>query len=230
MTFESHSHYANHMRWKHKDNFESLKKISEKAKERHSKKRGELLTKQTHCRKCNSKISISYYAGREKEFYHCSRKCANSRGPKTQEQKNAISEKVKHAWKIGKFDHVDYVSQNKYFSSKNEREIVKHFKEKFPDDEWRSGGHLKFNGQSITRDMYSDKLKICFEYDGVWHFKDIHGQLEAKQSKDKALETWCKINGYRLIRIEETHFENFDQIENIIYESNDNLIKIGNSY
>jgi len=228
--FENHSAYANHIRWNHKDNTVFAKKISDKAKERNSKRKGPLIEELTNCRKCNKEIAIAYYKDKRKEFYHCSQTCANSRGPRTEEVKKLISVSLKKAWISGKFDHVDYVSNNPFFSSKKEREIVKHFKETFPNDEWKSGGHLRFEGYSITRDLYSDKLKVCFEYDGVWHFKDIHGQLADKQEKDAALEKWCINNNYRLIRLEENHFENFNHIENIIYNETDSITKIGSSY
>ena len=91
------------------------------------------------------------------------------------------------------------------------------------------------DGLGITRDLYSNKLKICFEYDGVWHFKDIHGQLESKQKKDYALEKWCKINGYRLIRISESWFteelkSNINEVVSIIYNTTDQVLKFGKEY
>jgi hypothetical protein len=78
--------------------------------------------------------------------------------------------------------------------------------------------------------MWSDKLKICFEYDGVWHFKDIHNQLAKKQLKDALLEQWCLLNNYRLIRVDEDFYINIQQIEELIYKQTDKIIKIGNRY
>ena len=108
--------------------------------------------------------------------------------------------------------------------------ILKHFKEKYQNDNWTSGGGLKYEGKRISRDMYSNKLKVCFEYDGVWHFKDINGQLEKKQLKDQLLEKWCVENGYRLIRVDENSFNGVEQIEDLIYKCNDNITKVGERY
>lgn len=97
-------------------------------------------------------------------------------------------------------------------------------------DGWKSGGGLKFEGKRIVRDLWSDKLQICFEYDGIWHFEDILGQLEDKKIKDNLLEKWCIYNNYRLIRIDELEFINEQQIENLIYENKEPIIKIGKRY
>jgi hypothetical protein len=129
-----------------------------------------------------------------------------------------------------KSNSYDGVKQRKLFSSKNERLIVKHFKTNHNDDEWKSSGRLQFKGLNIVRDMWSDKLKICFEYDGIWHFKDIHNQLERKQLIDAALEEWCILNNYRLIRIDEDDYTNISQIESLIYNNDDLIIKVGSRY
>jgi hypothetical protein len=78
--------------------------------------------------------------------------------------------------------------------------------------------------------MWSDKLKICFEYDGIWHFEDIKGQLKIKQTKDVLLEKWCIENNYRLIRIDENFYESVEQIVNLIYNNKQSVVKIGNRY
>ncbi len=121
-------------------------------------------------------------------------------------------------------------SDLKIFSSKNERAIIKYFKENFPNDEWTSGGMIIQDGVRISRDMYSNKLKVCFEYDGIWHFKDIHDQLESKQHKDQLLEEWCLENDYRLIRVDELVYENENQIVDLVYNNKEQIIKIGKRY
>ena len=78
--------------------------------------------------------------------------------------------------------------------------------------------------------MWSRKLKIIFEYDGIWHFKDIHWQLENKQIKDKMTEEFALKNGYKLIRIADDKNITLEQIENIVYNTLDNVIKIGDNY
>ena len=77
------------------------------------------------------------------------------------------------------------MNNNRHFTSKNEVLIRDYFINNFPEDEWTFGGSIRMNEHQMSRDLYSNKLKICFEYDGIWHFKDIHGQLEQKQLKDK---------------------------------------------
>ena len=148
----------------------------------------------------------------------------------SEENKKIISEKIKNHWKNGKFDNMDNWSQNKLFSSCKEREIVKYFKEKYTNDFWKSGGLLKSGDFRISRDLYSDILKICIEYDGIWHFKDIKGQLEKKKEIDWELEKWCKKNDYRLIRIQEGFFVSMEHLSNLVYNSKEKIIKIGNSY
>jgi hypothetical protein len=139
------------------------------------------------------------------------------------------SERIKLAWRNGSYDNKTYCT-NKIFSSKNERTICKFFKSKHPEHEWKTGGRIKYNDVGIVRDLYSDLLKICFEYDGIWHFKDIKGQLRDKQVKDKCLEEWCMANEYRLIRIDENDYIDVNQIENLIYNTNEKIIKIGSRY
>jgi hypothetical protein len=75
------------------------------------------------------------------------------------------------------------LENNRRFTSKNEVIIRDYFIDKFPGDEWTYGGSLKVQDELIIRDLYSPKLKICFEYDGVWHFRDIKGQLAKKTEK-----------------------------------------------
>lgn len=151
----------------------------------------------------------------------------------TEKAKDKIRESssiiMKRSWENGSFDNKSY-DTNKIFSSKNERIICKYFKSKYPEHEWKSGGRIKYNGIGLVRDLYSDILKICFEYDGIWHFKNIKGQLKDKQKKDKCLEEWCLFNNYRLIRIDENVYVNPEQIENLIYNTIEPIIKLGDRY
>ncbi len=223
---------ANHVRWKHIE-FTDEKRLNVSLGIRLSitNRLGDYIEDTTICSKpgCTNIISIKYRPKKKKKKYFCCVSCANSRGIRTDEFKKAVSKKIINHWKTGTYNDIDLTS-NKQFSSKNERAIIKHFKEKYKDDLWISGGLLKCSGLLISRDMYSKKLKICFEYDGIWHFKNIHNQLELKQKKDNALESWCIENGYRLIRIQDEFFETFDQIEDLIYNKTEQIIKIGNLY
>jgi len=228
-TFSNKKIYANHVRWKHKDNTEYFKNASNGGKKAAEKRFGKLIKEEVNCNRCNSSIEIEYRDGKKKAKYFCSRSCANSRGKRSNATKKKISNGVKAAWKNGMFDDAAF-SNNKIFSSKGEREVVQYFKSKFKEDEWKSGGLMKIGESTfISRDMWSDKLKVCFEYDGIWHFKDINGQLSTKQHKDSLLEEWCLRNEYRLIRVEDG-FSDLEMIEALIYHDKRPIIKIGPSY
>jgi very-short-patch-repair endonuclease len=72
---------------------------------------------------------------------------------------------------------------------------------------------------------------VIFEYDGIWHFKDIHGQLDSKIKKDQTLEKWVIENDWRLIRIKDEIYNTnktyyLDLIENYVYKSKEQIIKI----
>jgi len=208
-SFKNWQAKANHVRWNHQKLKFSSKGLSN-VKSSNDKTYGKLLKFKVVCYnpRCKKEFFIKE---REKSFpkkekYFCCRSCANSNRPKspkriTKEYKVNLSNKIKEAWKRGCFN--DLSKTNKYFSSKGEREIRKYFKEMFPDDDWTSGGGIIFKNTTISRDLYSNKLKVCVEYDGIWHFFDIKGQLSQKQYKDHLLEEWCRLHNYRLIRISE---------------------------
>jgi hypothetical protein len=224
---------ANHVRWDHVEMTEDKKiNLSEGTRKSNEKRFGKILYENILCSnpKCSNETEIQYREGKKKDKYYCSRSCSNSRGPMDEKTKRTISEKVKDQWKIGKFDNIDKTSQYKMFSSKKEREIVKYFKENYPNDIWKSGGLLRSGDSRISRDLYSDILKICIEYDGIWHFKDIKGQLEKKKRIDLELERWCRENGYRLIRIQEQFFISMEHLSDLVYNNKEKIIKIGNLY
>lgn len=196
-------------------------------------------TIETICLFCKTKIKC--YSSHPKKYCNSSCKFKYTIKNDKKNNKNLISYKCYNCKKIQKVHKQErktkYCSQkcflaknNSMFSSKIERDIVKEIKRRFPLDEWKSGGGLIYNNLRFSRDLYSDKLKICFEYDGIWHFKDIHGQLEFKKNKDFLLEQWCLENNYRLIRIEDKYYKNIDQIINLIYKRKTKIIKIGKSY
>jgi len=149
--------------------------------------------------------------------------------------RDKASKTVKDLWKD--VDYVNNILSNKknIFTSKGEVEIREYFMANFPIDGWTFGGCLRCEGEGIVRDLYSNKLKICIEYDGIWHFKDIHGQLIRKQLKDDLLEKWCLANDWRLIRIDEDVYlknkkESLDLLVEFAYHSNTKIIKLGSRY
>lgn len=231
--FEKFQDKANHIRWYHTEMTDAKKKnLSEGTRKSNEVRFGKYIEEKWICSKpdCINSIDIKYREGKRKEKYYCSQSCANSRGKMSDENKKIISSKISKKWEEGVFDHIMEKFENKKFSSRNEREIVKYFKLNFPLDGWKSGGMLLHNGYRISRDLYSDILKVCFEYDGIWHFKDINGQLESKKNKDEALESWCIEKGYRLIRLQDEFFENMEQVYDLIYERKENIIKLGDRY
>ena len=193
---------------------------------------GEVKKFEVRCGKCGLAFFVSM---REKKYskeknYYCSRSCANSR-VFTESSIKKKSIKTKQAWKRGVYDHFNYIGRKGFrYTSKGETEIKNYFKTQFLNDKWTSGGRLKIKNEGVVRDLYSNKLKVCIEYDGIWHFKNIHNQLEKKQYKDRLLEEWCKENGFRLIRIkEEVYLSNKEVLlKNLIkevYEGREELVK-----
>jgi very-short-patch-repair endonuclease len=151
---------------------------------------------------------------------------------KSDEYRKRASAKSKELWRDPEYAK-KVMSTSRRFTSKNEVIIRNYFMEKYPDDQWTFGAGLIVEGETIVRDLYSKKLKICFEYDGVWHFKDIHGQLAKKQLKDSLLEKWCIENNYSLIRIDEDKFNksSLSMLDNIFYSLTESkIIKIGDRY
>ena len=144
--------------------------------------------------------------------------CRNTRPHShTEETKNKIrnlvckngktlSENTKDLWKDPIYSK-KVMAHNPCFTSKGERELRNWFINTFLEEEWTYGGCLRYNDLGITRDLYSSKLKVNIEYDGEWHFKDLVGQLESKQLKDQALESWCIENCWRLIRIKDEIYQ-----------------------
>ena len=232
--------FSNHVRWCDKNDTNGDKGVSNLSNakiKRDENNLGKLIEFNVTCHKCKNifKVTERELQFPLKENYFCNRSCANYR-IHSDETKNKISKSVsisiKKLWVGGHYDHL---LQTKIFSSKNERLIQQYFRSKFIDDEWTFGGHIRYNSLGITRDLYSKKLKICFEYDGIWHFKDIKGQLKNKQLKDKALEEWCVENDYRLIRISETYFQEnkdtiFEELEYLFYKEKTPIIKLGSEY
>lgn len=232
--FDNNKAFSNHIRWKHRDQNNQKCKFCDvefmtSVIKRHEKCciKNPASVKERKCAECGDVFFDLY-----KKF--CSWSCSatfNNRGKKkTDLTKEKISNAIIERWRDGTYEHVDF-SQNRKFTSLKEREIVSFFKTNFIDDEWKSGGNLKIGeGKYLSRDLYSDKLKVCFEYDGIWHFKDIHDQLDKKQTKDRLLYDWCLKNNYRLIRIDEDKFVDLKQVEDLIYKRDEQLILVGERY
>ncbi len=238
LVFENNKSYSNHVRWKHNNKVyerpvckHCKKNFAKCSFERHEKLCYLNPTNKQNCLQCGN-IIIGY----RKKFCNqsCGAKFNNSKRNPLELDRSYITpewrEKRRQATLKQWNDGIHKISRRIY-SSKNERAITKHFRENFPHDEWKTGGRLKLENECfLSRDLWSDKLKICFEYDGAWHFKDIKGQLKSKQYKDHLLEKWCKQHNYRLVRIDELAYKNIQQIVDLVYRRNDDIIKIGDRY
>jgi endogenous inhibitor of DNA gyrase (YacG/DUF329 family) len=228
--------YANHVRWcpENKTNGDKgSSKISNSQKKQYNQKYGEYKDFKVKCAKCEKDFIVNERSKLypKKDNYYCSRSCANYRPYKdrilSKESRKKISDSVKKMWQNN--EYLKKQSNNRKYTSKVERIIREYFINKYPDDEWTFGGSILFEDQIIVRDLYSKKLQINFEFDGIWHFKDINGQLKKKKLKDKLLETWSIENDWRLIRISDWYYHNIDNplnfIEDLIYHDNRKIIK-----
>jgi hypothetical protein len=237
LEFETFQAKANHHRWKHLGyaykNLKNKELCRAKFVKREERLHGKIIEEIVLCKTCGKSFVVKHRENQPIRKHFCSKSCANKNRKRTEESKLQTSRSIKNAWKEKKYDTESYYekqSKNLKFSSQKERSIVDYFKTQYPEYRWKTGGRLIFKNTSLTRDLYSDILKICFEYDGIWHFKDINSQLQEKQLKDRLLEEWCLLNNYRLIRIDENDYINFEQIEKLIFEKTDPIIKIGKRY
>ncbi len=169
-----------------------------------------LLTK--YCLRCGIPFIVEGNKTRKHKSF-CSLHCAMVRNLGSESRKK-LGDSMRKKW----IEDPDFrnrclggimnsVPRRKMFTSKGETDIRQWFKETYPEQGWTHGGQLRHNGLRISRDLYSNKLKVCIEYDGIWHFKDINSQLCQKQAKDAALEDWCMENGWKLIRIRDEIYQ-----------------------
>ncbi len=228
--------FANHVRWcpENKTNGDKGKsKLSEKSFERYAET-SKMIEHKVSCKICSTEFILNEREGKFKKRngkYFCSYKCQRTRSP---ECKSKISLSTKQLWLNEEYANkiiTNNTNKNPRFSSKGEEEIKKYLKDNYINDEWTSGGGFKFDDIRLTRDMYSNKLKIIVEYDGIWHFEDIKGQLADKQLKDKKLEEWVIDNNWRLIRIKDVLYQKdknkwLNILLDAIYSRKEKIIKL----
>lgn len=141
----------------------------------------------------------------------------------------SASKALKLLWRTEEYSK-KMLSKTKRWTSKWEDEIKKEFFKEFPNDNWTYGGLFYTNKQTITCDLYSRKLNVAIEFDGIWHFKDINGQLKHKQEIDKKLEKWCIKNNWKLIRIKNEIYDSdkfywLDKLKKEAYKPSKEIIK-----
>ena len=119
--FENFQTKANHMRWEHLDNSKFSSKMKEVNLRIAEEKFGKIIEEEVKCynSKCSNLVEIKYREGRKKEKYHCSRKCANSRGPMSNETREKISKKLSLEKKV---NVCLYCNQNFYIEKKRSKE------------------------------------------------------------------------------------------------------------
>jgi predicted nucleic acid-binding Zn ribbon protein len=190
-------------------------------------------------KKCISCSSVIEYKKRRNNF--CSKNCSasnNNTGRKHSEKTKIKIRKITSISILKKWKDPEYIKKSlvnhgkRRFNSKGEIEVREYFMKKFPEHKWTSGGFIDIGNERMTTvDMVSKELKMCVEYDGIWHFKDINGQLEKKQLKDKLLNEWCANNGYRIIRISEEYYKknkslSLEKLEKEILFGKKKLVKL----
>jgi very-short-patch-repair endonuclease len=240
--------FSNHVRWCDKnqsyDAASYSKKRSKLSLESEAKRHGgNFVDFVVSCHKCDTNFTVSERESKfpSKERYYCSRSCANSRTFSAESNRKRAESNKKATDKLwadpvwaSKMSAI--LSQpNSNFTSKGEVEVRNHFLDKFPEDGWTFGVSLDIGAGRISRDLYSNELKVCFEYDGIWHFKDIHDQLESKAAKDVALNNWCLENNYRMVRMSESYYLKnktgaIETLEDCIYSSEEQFITLGDEY
>lgn len=195
---------------------------------------------------CQYKPCCRLFLSKESRRF-CSQKCSclylvNER-MESPEIYNSIYSKVSDSMKLFAKENPEVIRKNisnnnlsTRFSSKGERELLGIIKENFKDYKWQSGGLWNIgNSMYKSIDIYCRDLKIIIEYDGIYHFKDIRGDLSKIQEKDTRLNNWCVETGWKIIRINEATYrsskrkeaidmifhliQNYDTIEsvNILY-------------
>lgn len=136
-SFENKKILANHVRWKHKDNSVYLSNIKEIAIKSNITRHGELIKEKIKCShvKCDNEFFIEYREKiGKKEHYYCSRSCANSRGSRSESEKENI--------RIGIFK---YLEQNGYEKVKVVENTI-----------------CSYCGKSLLRDRnYNAKERFC---------------------------------------------------------------------
>lgn len=186
------------------------------------------------CLWCNSMVETTT---NPKDKRCCSKTCSAkySRSKCSLETyKKTVSDKIKSVWKAGKYDHIlsttEQDGRKQYFNSKGEIELREYLKLTLPRYKFTTGMIQKTQEARINPDIWSREYKVIVEYDGIWHFEDIKGQLKDKQRKDKLVEEWCIKNGWRCIRIKEDVYKRSkeewkEKIKNEVLNGNSPIVR-----
>jgi len=208
--FSNNSLYANHIRWKHKNNDEFKKKISKKSIITNEKMYGKWIYEKVNCFICDDVIDIRYRECKKKEKYYCSIKCANKR-THSKETKDKISKSVSELWKSDDYRNniMKYVGKNQRCSSKGERDLRYKLKCIYGDNV-KYQYLIKTNEMTRSVDIFIPEKNVIIEYDGIWHFKQVMNEhnFNGTLKKDKFTKEYCKNNKIKLIRISDDVYNN----------------------
>jgi len=200
--------FSNRVRWCYKNPHLNRKAVGANISAAKNKEYGCFTNFVVCCNKCSKFFLVNERAKLfpKKQKYYCSRSCSNSRvqtAKANQARGKKVSAALKLKWLEPEYRKRTIENCKLRFTSKWEEEVRSWFIKSYPNECWTFGGGLKHCNELMSRDLYSNKLKINIECDGIWHFENIHGQLQRKQRKDRLLEEWTVLNGWRLIRIRE---------------------------
>jgi hypothetical protein len=197
--------------YKNPEYLEKMSKFYENRSEKLSQRRYDDIVACKHCKKEFVVVKSIDNPNRGKKLF-CSTSCANSFKYSDRIYKEKLGESISNGMKR-RWNDLEYrshmaevQSHRKQFTSKTEKIIREYFINNYPEEEWTYGGSLKIEDEYISRDLYSNSLKICFEFDGIFHFKKIFA-FEKKRKKDILLEKWCSQNDYVLIRMSDSYFD-----------------------
>jgi len=215
--FENHSLKANHIRWKHNNQTDYIKKISEDKKRRDIINLGEIKEFLVKCENCNTEFIVKERELKfpSKEKYYCTVSCANSKNhniPHSQETKDKLRIIVKKLWNDPEYAK-KCINNNHKFSSKGEREIRKILKERYGNKEVSSHRIIKNNNIKKAVDLTLHSNNVIIEYDGIWHFdKEIYERFGTPEKyfdvikKDEMVKDYCNKNNIRLLRISDKYY------------------------
>ena len=179
------------------------------------------------CERCGKVVEDSDKFGSGR---FCSRSCANSRQHSEEtKHKLSIAAKNNESWKNLLDDSGQFLF-TKINRSKGEIKLLEQLKNLMPDSDWTFGKIGEYMGVTLTPDMFSRKLKCVIEYDGIWHFKDIHGQLSRKQEYDRKMIQYCSSIQYKIIRIDEQYTYDIKNIVDLILNDDRKMILLGDRY
>jgi very-short-patch-repair endonuclease len=84
------------------------------------------------------------------------------------------------------------------------------------------------NKYKLPFDFFLEEKNICIEFDGIYHYKPLHGEKELKDciKRDSIKTKFCLDNGIILVRIPYWKKENIESILNKLCLSQRNYLKM----